>query len=95
MAHCNTLFSQLLKLVPRHGFETLSKQHHSGHAFRTVSRWDQFVALTLGQLSGRSSLRDLVDNIAVQSHRLYHLGCRKVSRSNLSRINEHKPYSLY
>ena len=95
MAHCNTLFSQLLKLVPRHDFETLAKQHHSGRAFRTASRWDQFVALTLGQLSGRSSLRDLVDNIAVQSHRLYHLGCRKVSRSNLSRINEQKPYSLY
>lgn len=95
MPHCNTLLAQLLKLVPRHDFETLAKQHHSGRAFRTASRWDQFVALTLGQLSGRNSLRDLVDNISAQSHRLYHLGCRKVSRSNLSRINEQKPYSLY
>jgi putative transposase len=95
MSHCNTIFSQLLKLVPRHDFERLAKQHHEGRAFRTASRWDQFVALTLGQLSGRSSLRDIIDNIAVQSHRLYHLGCRKVTRSNLSRINNQKPYSLY
>ena len=95
MAHCNILFAQLLKLVPRHDFERLAKQHHSGRAFRTASRWDQFVALALGQLSGRNGLRDIVDNIAAQSHRLYHLGCRKVSRSNLSRINEKKPHSLY
>ena len=28
-------------------------------------------------------------------HRLYHLGCRVISRSNLSRMNEDKPYELY
>jgi len=53
MAHCNMIFSQLLKLVPRHEFETLAKQHHSGHSFRTASRWAQFVTLMKGQLSGR------------------------------------------
>jgi putative transposase len=30
-----------------------------------------------------------------QTHRLYHLGSAKLSRSNLSRINEDKPYALY
>ncbi len=34
MAHCNTIFSQLLKLVSRHEFETLAKQHHCGRSFR-------------------------------------------------------------
>lgn len=95
MAHCNTIFSQILKLVPRHEFETLAKQHHSGRAFRTASRWSQFVTLTMAQLSGRSSLRDIVDNVSAQAHRLYHLGSAKLSRSNLSRINEDKPYELY
>ncbi|MBL7003134.1 MAG: DUF4372 domain-containing protein [Gammaproteobacteria bacterium] len=28
MAHHNTVLSQLLKLIPRHEFETLAKQHH-------------------------------------------------------------------
>ena len=41
MAHCNTILSQILKLVPRHEFETLAKQHHSGRAFRKASRWSQ------------------------------------------------------
>ena len=61
MAHYNTTFGQLLKLVPRHEFETLEKHHHSGRSFRTALRWAQFVTLMMGQLSGRSSLRDLVD----------------------------------
>ena len=95
MAHCNTIFSQLLKLVPRHEFEGLAKQHHSGRSFRTASRWSQFVMLTMAQLSGRISLRDIVENTFAQRHRLYHLGSVKLSRSNLSRINEDKPYTLY
>lgn len=95
MAHCNTILSQILKLVPRHEFDTLAKHHHSGRRFRTASRWSQFASLTMAQLSGRNSLRDIVDNISAQAHRLYHLGNAKLSRSNLSRINEDKPYSLY
>ena len=95
MSHCNTIFSQILKLVPRHEFETLAKQHHSGRSFRTASRWSQFVTLAMAQLAGRISLRDIVENVSAQAHRFYHLGSAKLTRSNLSRINEDKPYALY
>lgn len=95
MAHTNTIFSQLLKLIPRHEFESLAKQHHSGRQFRQASRWSQFVAMMMGQLSGRNSLRDMIDNLDAQAHRLYHLGSKKLSRSTLSRINNDKPYQLY
>lgn len=95
MAHHNTVFSQLLKFIPRHEFETLAKQHHSGRSFRTASRWSQFVTMAMAQLAGRNSLRDIVENISAQAHRLYHLGSAKLSRSNLSRINDGKPYALY
>ena len=49
----------------------------------------------MAQLSGRNSLRDIVDNLSAQSHRLYHLGSARLSRANLSRINQDKPYTLY
>ncbi|RNL57499.1 DUF4372 domain-containing protein [Zhongshania marina] len=49
----------------------------------------------MAQLFGRNSLRDIVDNMSAQMHRLNHLGSAKPSRSNLSRINEDKPYALY
>jgi len=95
MAHCNTIASQLLKFVPRHEFECLANQHHVGRAFRTASRWSQFVTMGIAQLSGRSSLRDIVENVDAQRQRLYHLGTAKLSRSNLARMNEGKPYQLY
>lgn len=46
-------------------------------------------------LSGRNSLRDMVDKMSAQMHRLYHLDSTKLSRSNLSQINEEKPYVLH
>ena len=49
----------------------------------------------MAQLAGRMSLRDIVENVSAQAHRLYHLGSAKLTRSNLSRINEDKPYALY
>ena len=95
MAHYNTIFSQMLKLVSRHEFESLAKQHYCGRRLRKTSRWAQFVALSMAQLSGRSSLRDIVASLASQSHRLYHLGSVVLARSSLSRLNNDKPYGLY
>ncbi|MCP5275490.1 MAG: IS4 family transposase [Burkholderiales bacterium] len=95
MAHCNTILSQVLKFVSRHEFESLANHHHSGRSFRTATRWSQFVIMVMAQLSGRISLRDIVGNVNAQAHRLYHLGSAKLTRSNLARMNENKPYSLY
>ena len=95
MAHCNTVLNQILNIVPRHEFEQLANQHHTGRSFRKASRWSQFVAMTIGQLSGRCSLRDIVENLAAQSHRLYHVGSRDLKRTTLARINEDKPYNQF
>lgn len=95
MAHRNTILNQILKLVPRHEFEALAEKHHKGQKLRKMSRWGQFTALLVGQLSGRRSLRDIVDNLAAQSNKLYHAGIGSVSRSSLARVNENQPASLY
>jgi len=95
MAHNDTVFSQILKLVPRHEFETLAKQHHHGQKLRKMNRWSQFISLSLAQLAGRISLRDVVANLKAQGRKLYHLGCCQVNRSSLARVNEQQPYELY
>ncbi|NKC16079.1 MAG: IS4 family transposase [Gammaproteobacteria bacterium] len=95
MSHSNSVFSQLLKLISRHEFETLAKTHHKGRVLRTMSRWSQFVALSFAQLAGRCSLRDIVSNLDKQRRKSYHLGIGKVSRSSLARVNEQQPYPLY
>jgi len=73
LAHHNTVFSQVLKLIPRHEFESLARKHHQGQKLRKMTRWSQFVSLGLAQLAGRASLRGVVSNLKAQAGKLYHL----------------------
>lgn len=95
MSHCNTVLNQLLHFIPRHEIEGLSTKHHQGRRFRKASRWSQFVMMAFAQLSGRSSLRDVIEGLSRQSHKLYHLGAGLLPRSTLARINQDKPAELY
>ena len=95
MAHHNTVFAQLFKFLPRHEFEAEARRHQHGQGLRVMSRWAQFAALGLAQLTGRQSLRDIVSNLAAQGRKLYHLGVGTVSRSSLARVNTEQPYTLY
>ncbi|MDY7093905.1 MAG: IS4 family transposase [Acidobacteriota bacterium] len=95
MAHHSTVFAQLLKIFPRHEFRAAAQRHHRGRRLRAISRWDQFLALVMAQLTGRVSLRDLVANFNAQSHKLYHLGARPIARSSLARLNQHQPAQLF
>ena len=49
----------------------------------------------MAQLTGRRSLRDTVDNLQAQSHKLASLDVQPLPRSTLARLNEDKPYTLY
>jgi hypothetical protein len=79
----------------RHEFESLARKHHVGQNFRSFNRWSQFMAMMVCQLSGRKSLRDVVENLKAQGHKLYHLGMKKVSRATLARVNDEQPHELY
>lgn len=89
------MFSQILKFIPRHEFESLAREYHQGRSLRKMTRWSQFISLGLAQLAGRVSLRDVVGNLTAQAHKLYHLGAAVVTRSSLARVNEQQPASLY
>lgn len=88
MAHHNTVFSQILKLIPRHQFSTLAKKHDGSRRSDAMSRWTQFVAMATAQLTGRSSLRDIESTLASQKHLKYHLGSGDIRRTTLSRANQ-------
>ncbi len=95
MAHNNTVLKQLIAFLPRYEFDTLAKVHHAGQKFRSYNRWSQFLALLIGQLSGRKSLRDITDNLKAQGKQLYHLGMKKTCKATLARVNAEQPASLY
>lgn len=94
MPHQDTIFGQLLKLVPRHEFDQLAEAHHAGAKLRAMTRWSQFVAMTTAHLARRFSLCDVVANLKAQAPRLYHLGARPVARSSLARVNEEQPWEI-
>jgi putative transposase len=66
----------------------------TGQKLRSATRWDQFVAILMSQLSCRQSLRDIQSNLESQQEKLYHLGAKRIARSTL-RLNEEQPASLY
>ena len=80
MSHTNTILNQLLKIIPRHEFEALAN-HTDGRVKATaLSRWSQCVALTVGQLGQRSSLRDIENTLHSQRRVRYHLGSQSISK---------------
>jgi hypothetical protein len=95
MAYNNSVLSQLLKLLPRHEFETQANRCDGKRRSDALSRWSQFVALTIGQLGGRRSLRDIEATIHSQARHRYHLGSQSISRSALSRANERLDYRFF
>ncbi len=95
MAHSNTVLSQLLKLLPRHEFEKLANDVDGKVRSTALTRWSQFIALAVGQLNGRQSLRDIETCLNSQQHLHYHLGAQTVSKSSLARANEGRDYAFY
>lgn len=95
MAFHNTVLSQLLKMLPRHEFEKLANAHDGRRRSDALSRWSQFVALSVGHLGGRTSLRDIEATFHSQPQQRYHLASQSVSRSALGRANERLEYEFY
>ena len=95
MAYHNTVLSQLLKMLPRHDFELLANTHDGRRRSDALSRWSQFVALSVGHLGGRTSLRDIEATFQTQSRHRYHLASQSVSRSALGRANEGLDYRFF
>ncbi len=95
MAHHNTVFSQILKLMPRYEFSSLAQQHDGSRRSDAMSRWTQFVALATAQLTGRASLRDIESTLDSQKHLRYHLGSGSIKRTTLSRANQNLSSAFY
>jgi len=66
-----------------------------GRNFAHANRWSQFMAMLIGQLSGRRSLRDIADNLKAPRRCLHHLGMKRTSRATLARVNRDQPASPY
>ena len=95
MKHFSTVYNQFLKLVPRARFQTCVDRYGGDHRVRTMSCWSQFGTMAYAQLTGKTSLRDVVIGFANKVNYFYHLGLKKVSRSTLADANRDRDCRIY
>ena len=95
MPHHNSVLHDLLKHLPWDAFDALVSEHGADKHVRRLSTRSQLVALLYGQLSGASSLREVVGSLESHADRLYHLGARPVMRSSLADANAKRPHDVF
>jgi IS4 transposase len=95
MLHQNSVFHGALKHVPWHLLDQSVEKHGADDLSRTLSTKRHVIALVYGQLSGATSLREIVTGMESHETRLYHLGAKPVKRSTLSDANAKRPWQVF
>jgi len=95
MKHENTIFRQLLDLIPRDQFQSIVNKYKGDFKTHKLNCWTQFVSIFYAQLRQRNSLRDIELGLKAQSNKLYHLGIKPVKRSTLSDANNKRSYQIF
>jgi hypothetical protein len=91
-----SIFSQVLRLIPRDGFEAAVEKHHAERHARGFSSWGQLVAMLFCQLAQAKSLREITEGLQASEGKLRHLGLPEApARSTLAYANSHRPWELY
>jgi Domain of unknown function (DUF4372) len=92
-ASCS-MFSQILKLVPRIDFERIVRETGAEYRCKGLSSWSQFVAMLFCQLGRAHTLREIEGGLKSCEGKLAHLGIEVPARSSLSYANAHRPWQL-
>jgi len=90
------LIKQILDLVPRWIFESCTKTHKTDKGVSKYRTYDQFVALTFGQLNKCQSLNDISAGIGVNEIFIKDLGLtQSPARSTMSDGNKNRDWRVF
>jgi hypothetical protein len=91
-----TVFSQIMALLPLKHFRQCVDRYHGEHKVKSFSCLDQFLTLAFAQLTYRESLR-IESCLRAMQPRLYHMGfrCSRISRNTLAHANEERDWRIY
>jgi IS4 transposase len=95
MRHQNSVFHSLTKHIPWTRFDQIVEKYGADELARKLTTKRQFIALLYGQLSGSTSLREVVTGMASHETRLYHVGATPVRRSTMSDANSKRPWQVF
>jgi hypothetical protein len=96
MVRSASLFSQLLKQIPRPLFAELVSRHKAERNAKGFTCWGQFVSMLFCQLARADSLREITNGLSCCLGKLTHLGLAKAPcRSSLSYANQRRPAAVF
>jgi len=93
--YSNTIFNQLLAFLPKSKFSQFVGQHNGDKWVKSLTTWNQFVALMYAQATGKDSLREIETGLSMHASSWYHLGVKTVARSSLSDANKRRDYRIF
>jgi hypothetical protein len=94
MKYHNTIFNQLLNMLPRYRFEQNVIRTQANRYTKHFTAWNQFLVNLYAQVSGKKSLRDIETGLKMQQNSWYHLGLTNAVRSTISYANNKRPYQI-
>lgn len=89
-----TVFSQLIKLIPRTQFQEFVAKHDGDARVRSLDCWTWFGALLFGQMTGHDSIRAIERVFAHRDGEAEKLGFGPVRRSTLADANRTRPVEI-
>ena len=95
MRHRNSVFHDVLKLVPWTGFDKLVDEYASDEGTRSFTSRQHLKALLFAQLSGAGSLREIEAAMASHQGRLYHCGAVAPKRSTFADANRARDFRVF
>ena len=90
----NSVFEQIIKLVPKHDFQAAVEQFDGDRGVRTLDCWTWFGALLFGQLSGHDSIRAIERVFSHSNSRMQRLGFAPICRSTLADANRNRSLGI-
>jgi hypothetical protein len=89
-----TVFSQVIKLIPRTRFESFVEKHKGDFAVKKLDCWTWFGSLLFGQLTGHDSIRALERVFSGGEQHIQKLGFGRVRKSTLADANKTRPVAI-
>jgi transposase len=91
-----TVFAQLIAHLSHLEFQKCVTRYDGDQHHRSLSCWDQYLAMAFAQFTYRESLRDIEACLESMSGKLYHMGFRsRIARSTLADANETHDWRIF
>jgi hypothetical protein len=95
MSYTNTIIGQLLSHIPRYHFESIVKKYNGNRYIKSLTAWNQLVALLIAQASQCDSLREIETYLSMHQTAWNHLQINTIARSTLSYSNANRDWHIY